>query len=107
MNKEDILTGLSAFNNSYWKGIFYPEDLPAAKRFDYYCGLFKTYEINSTFYKFPTIKSLKNWYNKSPDDFVFAVKAHKGITHYKRFVDCKAEIDEFTRLAQQYILEKN
>ena len=88
MSPQDIHTGLSAFNNSYWTGIFYPEGLPASKRFQYYCEQFDTYEINSTFYKFPTVKSLKAWYDKSPEGFIFSVKAFKGITHYRRFNDC-------------------
>lgn len=88
MNPQDIHIGLSAFNNAYWTGIFYPEGLPASKRFAHCCAQFDTYEINSTFYKFPTVKSLKGWYDKSPTGFTFSVKAFKGITHYRRFNDC-------------------
>ena len=84
MSPQDIHIGLSALNNAYWTGIFYPEGLPASKRFAHCCAQFDTYEINSTFYKFPTVKSLKAWYDKSPEGFIFSVKAFKGITHYRR-----------------------
>lgn len=75
MKKEDINIGCSSFYNSYWKGVFYPEDLPKKEWFAYYCKHFNTYELNATFYRFPTLKSLQNWYDKSPQDFLFSVKA--------------------------------
>ncbi|ALM48534.1 hypothetical protein AMR72_06240 [Flavobacterium psychrophilum] len=104
--KKKIHIGLSAYNNSYWKGIFYPEDLPASKRFTYYCEHFSTYEINATFYKFPTEKSLKAWYDKSPQEFVFSVKAPKVITHLKKFIDVQNEIDEFYKLCSEGLKQK-
>ena len=87
--------GCSGFYNSHWKGIFYPEDLPIGNWFTYYCEHFNTFEINSTFYKFPTIKVLDNWYNKTPLRFLFAVKAPREITHLKKFNDCSQKINEF------------
>ncbi|MDV6167839.1 DUF72 domain-containing protein [Flavobacterium sp. DG1-102-2] len=104
--KNKIHIGLSAFNNSYWKGIFYPEDLPASKRFDYYCQHFSTYEINATFYKFPTDKSMKAWYDKSPDGFLFSVKTPKTITHLKKFIDAQSEINEFYKICSDNLREK-
>lgn len=104
--RTNIHIGLSAYNNSYWKGIFYPEDLPASKRFEYYCQHFSTYEINATFYKFPTEKSIKAWYDKSPKEFVFSVKAPKTITHFKKFVDAQKEIDEFYTICSEGLKEK-
>ena len=74
MITENLHIGLSAFNNAYWKGIFYPEGLPASKRFEHYCTHFNTYELNASFYKFPTLKGLQSWYGKSPEGFQFSVK---------------------------------
>lgn len=104
--KKNIHIGLSAYNNSYWKGIFYPEDLPASKRFEYYCQHFSTYEINATFYKFPTEKSLKAWYDKSPQGFMFSVKAPKLVTHLKKFIGVQNEIDQFYKLCSEGLKEK-
>ena len=104
--KKDIHIGLSAYNNSYWIGIFYPEDLPASKRFEFYCRHFNTYEINATFYKFPTEKSMRAWYDKSPASFMFSVKTPKIITHFKRFNDVQNEIDEFYKLCREGLKEK-
>lgn len=95
MKKIQIEIGCSTYNNKYWQGIFYPESLPKSEWFDFYCEHFSTYEINSSFYRFPTVKSLQSWYQKTPDDFTFAVKAPKIITHLKQFTDCHQEADEF------------
>ena len=86
MKQKEILLGCSSFSNRKWIGIFYPEDLPSKEWFAYYCTYFNTYEMNSTFYKFPTSGSLHAWYKKSPEGFIFSVKAPKQITHIKKFV---------------------
>lgn len=95
MKKQLINVGCSSYNNGSWKGIFYPEDLARSQWFEFYCEHFKTYEINASFYKFPTVKSLQGWYHKAPEHFKFAVKAPKIITHLKQFTDCRSETDEF------------
>lgn len=104
--KKHIHIGLAAYNNSYWKGIFYPEDLPVSKRFEFYCQHFSMYEINATFYKFPTDKSMKAWYDKSPEGFVFSVKAPKTITHIKRFSDVQEEVEKFYSICSEGLKEK-
>src|SRR6476660_782130 len=106
MKTSKIITGCSSFNESYWKGVFYPEDLPRKLWFDHYCKFFDTYELNATFYKFPTDRSLTAWYNNSPDGFLFAVKMYKGVTHFKRFGDCERLIGEFYETARKNLKEK-
>lgn len=93
--KPALTIGCSAFDNWQWKGIFYPEDLPRAEYFAYYCQYFSTFEINATFYKFPSAKTLSKWYRESPADFVFSVKAPKDITHVAKFENCEALIPKF------------
>ena len=95
MKQKEIFLGCSSFSNRKWIGIFYPENLLSKEWFAYYCTHFKTYEVNATFYKSPTSKSLQTWYKKSPDGFIFSVKAPKQITHIKKFVECEREINDF------------
>jgi uncharacterized protein YecE (DUF72 family) len=95
MSSPKLHIGCSGYTTPQWKGIFYPEDLPTRKWFEYYCTQFGTYEINGSFYKFPTAKSLQTWYNKAPEGFIFSLKAPKIITHLKRFIDCEEELDAF------------
>jgi uncharacterized protein YecE (DUF72 family) len=98
--KNEIQTGCSGFNNRFWKGIFYPENLPSSKWFEFYCQYFKTYEFNGSFYRFPSIKTFENWYNKAPENFTFSVKAHKEITHIKKFINCKTLIADFYQICK-------
>ena len=101
-----INTGCSGFFNWHWKGIFYPEDLSSSQWFAFYCEHFNTIELNSTFYKFPTAKTLEVWYKKSPADFSFAVKAPRLITHYKKLKDCSQELDEFYNTCELGLKDK-
>ncbi|AWA30343.1 DUF72 domain-containing protein [Flavobacterium magnum] len=106
MDKKSIITGCSSFNEANWKGVFYPEDLPRKAWFEYYCRFFNTYEMNGTFYKFPTEKTLANWYTKAPEGFRFSVKMYKGVTHYRKFVDCARELSGFYEVCRNQLREK-
>ena len=88
-------TGCSGFSYPEWKGMFYPEKLASRKWFEYYCEKFNTVELNTTFYRFPQVTHLKGWYDRSPRDFRFAVKAPRIITHYKRFNNAADEMQRF------------
>ena len=90
-----IHPGCSSYNNRQWQGIFYPDGMPTKEWFAYYCTQFNTYELNSSFYTFPTSKSLHTWYQKSPGGFKYSIKAPKIITHTKKFVECEKELAEF------------
>lgn len=93
--KKEIHIGCSSFYNSFWKEVFYPIDLPSKKWFEFYCEHFDTFEINATFYKFPTLRVLSNWFNKTPDNFLLSVKAPKEITHIRKFIECKKQLEDF------------
>lgn len=87
--------GCSGFYYKHWKELFYPAGLAQNKWFAFYCEYFKTLELNVTFYCFPQLSFLQGWYKKSPADFVFAVKAPRAITHYKKFNDTEKLLDDF------------
>lgn len=105
-NKIQVQTGCSGYYNRHWKNIFYPEDLPQNKWFEFYSQQFNTVELNTTFYRFPTAQSLHEWYKKSPEDFTFSVKAPKLITHIKKFNDCQQQVDEFYLACKQGLRDK-
>jgi len=87
--------GCSGFHYKEWKGIFYPDGLPQSKWFRFYCEHFNTLELNVTFYRFPTEKSLEKWFISSPGEFKFSVKAPKAITHFKKFNECERMLRDF------------
>lgn len=101
-----IKIGCSSYYNKKWVSVFYPEELPSKEWFNYYSQHFDSFEINSTFYKFPTAKIMENWYNRSPSNFIYSVKVPKEITHLKKLKDCEERIGEFYTLCKEGLKEK-
>ena len=98
--------GCSGFAYKEWKEVFYPQGLPQSKWFDYYTQHFNTLELNVTFYRFPTLKSLQAWYHKAPDGFVFSAKVPRWITHYRRFEETERMLGDFYGLLKDGLKEK-
>ncbi len=98
--------GCSGFYYKEWKALFYPEGLPAKDWFKFYCKHFNTIEINSSFYRKPSLASLQKWYADSPPDFLFSMKAPRLITHLKRFQIEQEEINAFYELLAEGLQEK-
>ena len=98
--------GCSGFYYKEWKGIFYPKELSQPHWFAYYCQHFNTLELNVTFYRFPELKLLQNWYAKAPDDFIFSAKVPQLITHQKKFVDTGDVLKEFYEVLSKGLAEK-
>lgn len=101
-----IFIGTSSFYNRLWRGVFYPEDMASSEWFAYYCQHFNTFEINSSFYKSPTVRVLENWYKKAPEDFLYSVKAPKDITHIHRFRDPGDKLANFYNVCQNGLTDK-
>jgi uncharacterized protein YecE (DUF72 family) len=94
-----ILIGTSGYAYPEWKGSFYPVDLPATKMLPYYAGRFPTVEINATFYRMPTPKTVAGWVAQVPDSFRFTLKAPRRITHDRRLVDVGDSVRAFCHAA--------
>jgi uncharacterized protein YecE (DUF72 family) len=58
--------------------------MPLNQQLDYYATQFRTTELNGVFYRTPTAKTVAGWHDATGADFVFAWKASKFITHWKR-----------------------
>ena len=90
-----ILLGTSSFTAMGWEGSFYPLGMRAKDFLRHYSKEFQTVEIDSTFYGTPAPSTVTSWNEKTPGDFIFAVKVPQVITHEKVLVDCEPEFDEF------------
>jgi len=90
-----LFIGTSGWVYGHWEGIFYPEKLPSRDKLKYFSKYFKTAEINYSFYHFPRPSTYQNWYNQTPEDFLFAVKASRFITHIKRLQGVKEAWNQF------------
>lgn len=82
-----IHIGTSGWSYDHWTGPFYPPDLTAGERLAFYARHFDTVEINSSFYRLPSPKTIRNWCDSVPDGFRFALKASRYITHVKKLKD--------------------
>lgn len=80
----NIYIGCSGFYYTDWKKVFYPEDLQKKNWLTYYAEKFNSVEINSSFYKIPDRKDLKNWAEITPPEFRFVFKGYQFITHRKK-----------------------
>ena len=76
--------------NGTWNGIFYPTERRGRGRgkFDelaFYAEHFDTVEINSTFYRTPSVATAKSWVKRTPPDFEFSLKLFQKFTHPEMF----------------------
>src|SRR6266404_793625 len=94
-SEPNLYLGTSAFTAAGWQGSFYPKGMQPREYLSHYAKTFRTVEIDSTFYGTPSASTVTAWNEKTPDDFVFAAKVPRVITHEKVLVDCKPEFDEF------------
>lgn len=79
--------GTSGWHYDDWRGRFYPEDAGKSDFLRLYAQTFRAVEINNTFYSLPRHRTLTHWRDTVPEDFVFACKASRFITHMKKLKD--------------------
>ncbi|MDR2235768.1 MAG: DUF72 domain-containing protein [Chryseobacterium sp.] len=106
MKKESLYIGCSGFYNNDWKGSLYPDNAQSKDFLTLYSQTFNCVEINSTFYRKPTAKTLLKWHDETPDDFRFFIKIPKVISHEKRLKDCREEVSAFCDHIAEHLKEK-
>jgi uncharacterized protein YecE (DUF72 family) len=87
--------GCSGWMYDDWRGRLYPEGLGKKRWLGRYAEVFDTVEVNSTFYRLASRDAVGEWVERTPDDFVFAVKASRYLTHLKRLTDLDRGIARF------------
>jgi uncharacterized protein YecE (DUF72 family) len=90
-----VYTGTSGFAYPTWKPAFYPADLPAKRFLQHYATRLTSTEINYTYHRIPSRKSLEEWVAATPAGFLFALKAHMKLTHILRLKDCESFLQVF------------
>jgi uncharacterized protein YecE (DUF72 family) len=76
--------GTSGWQYRDWRGRLYPNDLPTGRWLETFAAAFRTVEVNNSFYRLPPEATFRAWTERTPADFLFAVKASRFITHVKR-----------------------
>jgi uncharacterized protein YecE (DUF72 family) len=92
--------GTSSFTAEGWPGIFYPQGLPQKDYLSFYATQFDAVEVDATFYRIPSASVVKNWYARTPQGFVFALKAPQEITHERVLVDAEDILAGFLRATE-------
>ncbi|WP_198156554.1 DUF72 domain-containing protein [Hoyosella altamirensis] len=90
-----IRIGTSGWVYPRWRGTFYPKALVQRRELEYMAQRLNSVEINGSFYALQRPESYQKWAAETPEDFVFAVKAPRFITHMKRLVDVDAPLANF------------
>lgn len=85
--KTKINIGCQGWNYADWmtkpggETVFYPRGTKSNEMLEIYARAFETIEVDSTFYAVPAVVTLENWYKKTPENFSFALKLPREITH--------------------------
>ena len=95
MERADARIGISGWRYPPWRGVFYPKGLRQADELTYAAERLTSIEINGSFYSLQRPSSYRAWHDATPDDFVFAVKGPRFISHIKRMRDVDAPLANF------------
>jgi uncharacterized protein YecE (DUF72 family) len=87
--------GTSGWNYNHWRELFYPKDCAKSKWLEFYAKHYETVELNASFYGLPKPQTFENWRDRTPDNFLWAVKANRYITHIKRIKDIREPLQRF------------
>jgi uncharacterized protein YecE (DUF72 family) len=91
----DVRIGISGWRYAPWRSVFYPKGLAQKRELQYASSLVRSVEINGSFYSLQRPSSYLQWRAETPDDFVFAVKGGRFITHNKKLRDCGPPLANF------------
>jgi len=90
-----IRIGISGWRYKGWRGSFYPDDLPQRKELEFASRQLNTIELNGSFYSLQRPESFQNWFDSTPDDFQFAIKGSRFVTHVRRLREIEAPLANF------------
>ena len=87
--------GCSGWSYTSWQGTFYPSNIENSGWLNYYSHVLDYVEIDSSFYRIPSVFMVNNWAKRTPKNFKFTAKFPKVITHEKRLKDVDKELEYF------------
>jgi uncharacterized protein YecE (DUF72 family) len=95
-----VWIGTSGWMYRDWRDRFYPQGVPQRAWLEHYAARFRTVESNNAFYMLPKKETFTSWAERTPNDFVMAVKANRYITHIKRLKDVGEPVARFMENAR-------
>jgi len=94
-NNPLLRLGTSSFTANGWNLSFYPPGMHSRDYLTFYATQFDALEVDATFYAIPAISTVQGWYNKTPANFLFALKTPQEITHERVLIDTDSVFKEF------------
>jgi len=91
----NVHVGTSGWGYPSWKPDFYPKEVKTKDFLRYYATKFNTVEVNYTFRRMVSEKSVAGWMEDTPPEFQFAIKAHQTITHIRRLKNADETVKRF------------
>jgi uncharacterized protein YecE (DUF72 family) len=85
--------GTSGWSYDHWAGVLYPRGASSLERLDAYAREFDTVEVNNTFYRWPKDEVFATWRERTPEGFVFTIKASRGLTQFRKLNDPDAWLE--------------
>lgn len=93
--KAHIRIGISGWRYEPWRQVFYPKGLVQKRELEFASRALPTIELNGSFYALQRPSSYLNWYEQTPPDFVFSIKATRYITHILRLENIETALANF------------
>jgi uncharacterized protein YecE (DUF72 family) len=90
-----VRVGISGWTYAPWRGTFYPKGLRQKDELAYVGDRLSSIEINGSFYALQRPESYRSWRKQTPDDFCFAVKGGRFITHMKKLAGVETPLANF------------
>jgi uncharacterized protein YecE (DUF72 family) len=90
-----VRVGISGWRYKPWRSVFYPKGLAQKNELAYAAERLDSVEINGSFYSLQTPASYSRWAGEVPDDFVFAVKGSRYLTHLLRLRNAGTALPNF------------
>ena len=90
-----IRIGISGWLYKPWRGVFYPDGLSQKKELEYASRQLNSIEMNGTFYSLKRPNNFRQWYEQTPNDFLFSIKGSRYITHMLKLRNVETPLATF------------
>jgi uncharacterized protein YecE (DUF72 family) len=94
-----VWVGTSGWQYRDWRGGLYPAGVAQRRWLEHYAAQYVTVENNSSFYRLPSAETFAGWRERTPADFVMAVKASRYLTHVRRLREPAEPVARFLAAA--------
>lgn len=97
---DGLFLGTTSWTNEDWEGLVYPAGCPPGDYIEHYARVFGAVEIDSTWYGTPVPRTVDAWMRRTPERFRFTAKVPRVVSHEKKLVDCRDEMEAFLQVIE-------